>query len=84
MANCKICGKEYNVRELTKGRSFGFVVMANCECGVIRSRERVKGCPNCGEKASHEQPIINITKIDWRGRYHFKCDVCGHTWKVKP
>lgn len=48
----------------------------NCKCGMIRTRERKKGCPKCGSPGKWDIMI----KKHWYG-WLLYC-ICGHKWRV--
>jgi len=78
---CKICGKEMKLNQI----GFSFGVKARCQCGKIRSRERIKGCPKCGIHATHKNPVMQlyIKKGLFGAHYEMHCENCGHKWRVQ-
>lgn len=82
---CKVCGKEFAF--ISVGIA-GIIMKATCKCGEIRGRERAKGCPKCGIKATAEyRPVelqLSLKKgILGRKYYEMSCNGCGYRWKVE-
>ena len=80
---CKICGEKMTHTQFGLA---GVTAKPNCRCGEIRSRARIKGCPQCGVKASHMHPVLNLFLVQRKMRrpyYEMRCVICGHRWRVK-
>ena len=72
---CKACNKPITSAQVGMA---GISATPNCKCGKIRARERLKGCPKCGNY-SNTSNIITIKKH--RLWWTLSCG-CGHKWRV--